>query len=143
MEKLYTVTTPATIIGMDDIMGPLTTPSKMNFADVLDMVRRGYEIYQVNPYDNSEKIRVNISNINSIKFKTSISDATIQRKLNREIQEMNKSMLVDVVSKETKVESVDNNVEKPEKDYTKNKQNENKKNSDTAEKITKPDSFTK
>ena len=144
MNKLYVITTPKNIIGMDDIQGPLTTPTPMKFNNVLEMVRRGYEIYQVNPYNHSEKVKVTISNINNISFKISRSAAMSQKKLNREIQEMNKAMVVDVVVKENK--NIIN--EKPENINI--KQNENKKENKsgvksepTQEKLTKPDEFRK
>ena len=143
MDKLYTVASTKPIYGMGKIQGPLTTPSKIDFADVLEMVRKGYDIYQVNPVDHSEKVKVTISNINNITFKNTRSTTTLQRKLNREIQELNKPMIVDVVSKDTKsVEFVETKVDnKQQKDSNKNKQNENKK--DNVEKISTPDTFTK
>ena len=134
MSKLYIVTTPKTIIGMSDIMGPLTTPSEIEFAAVLEMVRLGYDIYQVNPYDYNEKIKVTLSNIHNIKFKSSISMAFSQRKLNREIQEMDKPIMVDVLTKEQKEkETVEMSKDRKEK---KNKEVE-------PEKIVKPDDFSK
>lgn len=139
MEKLYVVESPRTIIGMGDIQGPLTSPSKMEFANVLEMVRRGYKIFQVNPYDHSEKVRVTVSNINNIKFKVTRSKSCTQRKLNREIQEMNKPILVDVVSKDTKV----NENKNANKDQGKqNKQNDVKVNVE-VEKVDQADDFTK
>ena len=129
MGKLYTVATPRNIIGMADIVGPLTTPSEMKFNDVLEMVRLGYEIYQVNPYNYSEKIKVTISNINDIKFKSSISMALSQRKLNREIQEMGKPIVVETVKKV--------------KETKKKETEENNQTTNDPEKIIKPDGFTK
>lgn len=139
MDKLYIVKSQKTIIGMHDIMGPLTTPSKMKFSNVLEMVRKGYDIYQVNPYNTTEMVKVTISNINDINFSISRSTAASQKKLNREFQEMDKPIIVDVVSKENK--PINNT--KENKEDQKNKQNDNKKSSDTNEKISKPDDFTK
>lgn len=132
MEKLYIVTSRKNIIGMDDIQGPLTTPTIMKFNDVLEMVRKGYGIYQVNPYNHDEKVKVTISNINNIKFKTTRSSNTIQRKLNREIQEMNKPVFIDVVSKGKKVSE----------EKKQNKQNETEVKN-TIEKLEKADEFSK
>jgi hypothetical protein len=127
---------------MDGIQGPLTTPTKFKFGDVLEMVRMGYKIYQVNPYDHNEKVRVTVTNINDIKFKTTRSKSCVQRKLNREIQEMNKPILVDVITKESK--TTDNKTAK--ENVKQNKHNDFKSNDDVstdAEKIDKPDDFTK
>ena len=141
MVKLYTVDTPKVIIGMYDIQGPLTTPSKMEFANVLEMVRRGYKIYQVNPYDYNEKVRVTVSNINSIKFKTTRAANVAQRKLNQEIQDMDKPMMVDVVSKDKETTE---NIKSTEKDHGKNNKHNEGKNVNKlpeGEKITTPDNF--
>ena len=137
MRKLYIVTTPKKILGMADIVGPLTTPSEIKFTDVLQMVRLGYNIYQVNPYDHSEKIKVTITNINDIEFKNSISKALSQRKLNREIQEMDKPVVVDVVTKAPKQKEPEEEV------VVKETVKEKKKQNNDQEKILKPDAFTK
>lgn len=143
MEKLYTVASAKPICGMGGIQGPLTTPSKIKFNDVLEMVRKGYEIYQVNPVDHSEKVRVSISNINDIVFKNTRSATTMQRKLNREIQNLNKPMYVDVVKKDTKsvVETEKKTENKQQKETNKNKEKENENVS--VEKVNTPDAFTK
>lgn len=140
MEKLYVVSSSKVILGMADIQGPLTTPSPIKFADVLEMVRMGYEIYQVNPYDHTEKVRVTVSNINDIKFTVSRSKSCVQRKLNKEIQEMNKPILVDVVAKESKQNEY--KFGKDQGKQTKNTENKNseKENVDVA-KVDKPDDF--
>lgn len=136
MDKLYIVSTPKAIIGMDGMQGPLTTPTKMKFADVLEMVRKGYVIYEVNPHNHNEKVKVTVNNIHNIKFKTSRSMGAIQRKLNRELQEMEKEMIVDVVNKDKK-ETDTKPVAKEQK-----KQNENKPDVQ-VEAVMAPDNFRK
>ena len=135
MSKLYTITTPKKIIGMADIMGPLTTPSEIEFNNVLEMVRLGYDIYQVNPYDHNEKIKVTLSNINNIKFKSSISMAFSQRKLNREIQEIDKPIIVDVKKKDNK--------QKETVEINKKTKDEHIDKTVEAQTIVKPDNFSK
>ena len=86
--KFYTINSPREIYGMDGIVGPMTTPTALSFEDVLCMVRKGYEVYEHNPHELSEKVRVNIDNINNIKFSLSRPEAIIKKKLNKEMIEL-------------------------------------------------------
>ena len=61
MIKLYTVTDHLPIIGMD-IRGPLSTPVTMKESHVIDMIRRGYHVYQHKQNDKKEKILLTLSN---------------------------------------------------------------------------------
>ena len=67
MINLYTVDTPREIIGMN-INGPLTTPTPMEYHNVLKMVKAGYTVYQHNPFNLNEKVKVTIRNINNIVY---------------------------------------------------------------------------
>lgn len=96
MIKLYTVTDHLPIIGMD-IRGPLSTPVTMKESHVIDMIRRGYHVYQHNPGDKKEKILLTLSNYTSVKFNRGFGYAN--RKLNRELQEEVASKIIDVVHK--------------------------------------------
>ena len=105
--KLYTVQSTGVIPGLG-INGPLTTPTKMEFLHVLDMVKKHYVVYEHNPSDTTEKVRVTINNINSIKFNSTRLAAVNRRNLNEEVQAMDKAMNVAVVNKN------DHKKEKPE-----------------------------
>ena len=50
MKKLYTVDSVCNIPGIG-ITGPLSTPMKMDFQNVLEMVKKGYVVYEHNPQD--------------------------------------------------------------------------------------------
>ena len=67
MLNLYTVDTPREIIGLN-INGPLTTPTPMEYHNVLRMVKAGYTVYQHNPFNLNEKVKVTYDNINNIKL---------------------------------------------------------------------------
>ena len=129
MKKLYIVETRQPIYGLDGIVGPLTTPTEISFKNVLEMVNRGYIIYQVNPYDVNEKIRVTKSNINTIRFTVSRSRAALQQKQNRENLELIKPL--NFSNQESTVE-----------ERVVVKEN-NAKNNNVDKKVTKPDKFTK
>lgn len=152
MKKIYVVDDNKTIIGMDNIVGPLTTPSSMNFIDVLEMVKRGYNIYQVNPYNHSERVKVTLNNIHSVTFKSGRSAATTQKMLNRSIQAMEKGMIINVVEhadttakddNSKKITSTKNDTKVADSNEksvdTNNIQNDNVKEN----KLTMPDAFTK
>ena len=101
MTNLYTVESNREILGLGGIYGPLSEPTAIPYNDVLQMVRLGYKIYQVNPKDPTEKVKVTIKNINTIRFSNSRAMAVNKRKLNREIQEMGKPIMADVVRNNT------------------------------------------
>lgn len=145
MEKKYIVTSPRVILGLG-IQGPITTPIKIDFNNLLRMIRTGYEIYQVNPYDPSEKVRVTISNMHTITFKNTRPQVVKREIENKKNQLIDKRLLVNVVPHTTQTQN-DNKPVEEKKDEKKqdNKYNDfkNKNNSTEVEKVTKPDTFTK
>lgn len=92
MRKLYTVATPKEIPCMGGIQGPMTEPVSMKFDDVLEMVCRGYEVYQHNPHKLSEKKLVTKRNIDNITFETSKAEAISEKAVIKEMQTLNKPM---------------------------------------------------
>lgn len=134
MKKLYTVATVDEIIGLN-IQGPLTTPTKMEFNNVLQMIQRGYTVYEHNPKDLTEKVLVNTSNINSITFKNSRADALSRRELNKTLIEESKPTYVEpIASKKQKSKKVGVT------DSTENTKKEEQTN--TPDKVSKPDDFS-
>ena len=134
MAKLYTVASSKPIIGLG-IYGPLSTPTPMVYNDVLEMVTHKYDVYEVNPADYTEKVKVTISNINTITFKNSRAVSLRNRKRNREIQEMSKPVVVSTVKTETEQVVVT-------KQNDKNKKEDNKNNKSEV-KVSTPDAFKK
>ena len=145
MDKLYTVTTPGPIPGLDNIVGPLTTPMRLSKINVLEMLKNNYEVYEHNPSNKTEKVRVTRYNINSIKFNSNRAVSTSKRKLNRSIQEMSKPVMVEPVKKEEKSYNNYNNNNKKNKNF--NKKDEKLQNNVSTtpevveEKIETPTSF--
>ena len=137
-KKLYIITTPREIPCLGGICGPVSTPVQLERNDVVNLVKKGFEIYQCNPYDTSERVRVTRGNINTITFSRTRAAVTSQRMLNRSIQDMEKPIVADVVKKDTN----------KEKEEYKNKSSETKKTNETKSskdntKIVTPDDFTK
>jgi hypothetical protein len=144
--KLYTIDGTKEIPCLNNICGPVTEPVPLSREDVIDLLKRGFSVYQVNPHDKTEKVLVTRSNINSVVFKSTRAGATSKRLLNREIQKMSAPVTVDVVHKNqsTKVE------EKTEKKSETNTSSETKKNNKQSasantedSKVTTPDNFSK
>lgn len=88
---LYTINNVGTIIGLD-IEGPLRQPTEISIDDVITMLRKGYEIYQHNPCDLTEKKKVTLENVTSIKFKGTLAAATLRRIQNRKNQQMESTL---------------------------------------------------
>lgn len=125
MRKLYTVLTQKEIPSLNGIKGPLTTPVEIDSISVLNMVRRGYEVYQHNPYILTEKVRVTVSNYNKIVFPTNEEKSIEIAKKREEEERIAEEMKIPVVSKE--------------ENSSKNNNNNNYNN----KKLNKPDSFKK
>lgn len=137
MNKLYTVASIAPIVGLSDIMGPLRTPTKMEFHDVLTMVKRGYVIFEHNPVDPIEKVRVDQDNINSITFKNTRASALERHALNKAMIEDATPVYVEPIVKEKKKEEKRES-KKEEKLEIEDTKDPTKK----AEKVSSPDDFT-
>ena len=143
MLKKYTVATAGPIPALDNIVGPLNTPTVMDHAAIVAMLNKNYVIYQHNPYDLNEKVRVTKKNINNITFKNTRKSVIEKRKLNNEIQNMSKP-IVNIPANAPK------NDHKPEvkndkndkKDEKKDKQNLNPTVKKDETKVSSPDGFT-
>ena len=145
--KKYIITTAKEIPCLSGICGPITEPVSLERNDVLALVKKGFEVYECNPYDPSERVRVTRANVNSITFSRGRATVTAQRLLNRSIQDMEKPVVVDTVKKNKVEKTETKNVSK--NDDTRSNETANKQNkSDSAKpnetiKIATPDAFSK
>lgn len=140
MIRLYVIETKKPIECLGGIQGPLTTPTHIDINDVIDLVRRGYEVYQVNPDNSKEKVRVTINNLKSIKF--SRSETVLQRLITREINKGNKPMMVNKVSKNDTDEKVEDTTLKNKKINTEHNDKGKKPNTFNSL-LGAPDAFKK
>ncbi len=62
--KLYVILTAKKINCLNHITGPVTTPTELDPVDALDLVRSGFDVYEVNPYNKKEKVKVTVYNFN-------------------------------------------------------------------------------
>lgn len=145
MAKYYTIASAKPIPCLDNIVGPLTTPVRIEHDDVMWMLNHGYEIYEHNPVNKSEKVLVTRQNANGANFKTNRATATSRRLLNRSIQDMEKPIVAEVIRKS------DNDKKKNQYQNDKNNQpkvvveevKKEEKPKDENAKVSKPDNFSK
>lgn len=134
--KLYVILTAKKINCLNHITGPVTTPTELNVVDALELVRSGFDVYEVNPYNKKERVKVTVYNFNSIRFKTTESDMIARKRLNREMQKLESSSKVDTSKEEKKEETstVSSNKEDKKDDKKKDdqvsKKDESKKESE-------------
>lgn len=142
--KVYTIDTCKEIPCLGGIVGPVTTPVRIKFSDVLWLIKNGYTVYQCNPYDSSEKILVTKSNINNIEFGKNRETVTTQRLKNRAYQEISTPVTVDVLKKDAnkKVEPYKAETKKDEKVIAP-ETSSFEKNDKKSNKVATPDGFSK
>lgn len=85
-KNLYTVLDARVIDCLGGICGPIQHPIEIAESDVITMVRNGFTVYQHNPHNLREKVKVTRLNFNSIVFKTTRYDGYKSRSLNTELR---------------------------------------------------------
>lgn len=149
MANLYTITTAKEIHCLGDITGPVTTPVKLEKADVISLLKNGYTLYQVNPYDYNDKVLVTRSNINTIEFSRSRADVTKEKIQNRSSQEMTKPVTTFVKNQSIKDKNATNDGEIKNNKVTLSsnsatpKNNKKSEESENSNAIKTPDDFKK
>lgn len=141
MRELYTVASACTIKYAGGIQGPLTTPTKLPLDTVVNLVRKGNEVYQHNPVNLSEKVLVTMKNVGNVKFTTTKAETVTRRELNRSVQEMEKPMNVNVNRKSDKKYDKYNNQSKKSEEASKEESKVVEKTD--GDSIIGADSFTK
>ncbi len=99
---LYTVLDPRPIECLGGICGPIQHPTEISESDIILMIRDGFTIYQHNPHNLREKVKVTRLNFNSITFKTSRYDGFKTRALNKEVRSEDKKVSAPAPRKEEK-----------------------------------------
>lgn len=70
MNKLVTIESNGPIKAMGGISGPIKTPTSVSITTIVSLINDNIVVYEVNPRNYSEKVRLTRLNINSINFKT-------------------------------------------------------------------------
>lgn len=116
-KNLYTIKDARVISCLGGITGPIQHPTEMKPEDVITLVRNGFTVFQHNPHNLREKVKVTRNNFNTITFKTSQVDGYLARALNRELR--NEAKKVSAPAPEPKKESKENKKEKSKEEAPK------------------------
>lgn len=69
MTKLCLIKTNKTVPELYGLSGPFFDPVELSLDQITSMLNRGIVVYEVNPYDPTEKIRLNRFLANQVNFK--------------------------------------------------------------------------
>lgn len=106
--KMYIITTAKEIPCLGGITGPITTPVKLELSELIWLLNNGFTVYQCNPFDSNERVKVDRMNMHSITFSRNRAIVTLEQMENLKVQEMSKP--VEVVKRDNK----QNNTPSPE-----------------------------
>ena len=66
--KLVTIETSGKIRELGGITGPITTPCKLDMNIIISLINSGKVVYEVNPENKTEKVRLTRSNLSGDNF---------------------------------------------------------------------------
>lgn len=69
--KLVVITTNGPIMELGGIAGPVTSPCYVNIRTLINMVHSGVSVYEVNPLNYDDQIKLTIQNVNASNFEGS------------------------------------------------------------------------
>lgn len=69
--KLVVITTNGPIMELGGIAGPVVSPCYVNVRTLINMVHSGVSVYEVNPLNYDEQIKLTIQNVNASNFEGS------------------------------------------------------------------------
>lgn len=71
-EKLCVVLAEGRIPELGGILGPVSVPTKIARSSIIAMLNRGLPIYEVNPKNVNERVKLTFKNVNSVNFMTKV-----------------------------------------------------------------------
>ena len=80
MNKLVTIESAGPIKMMGDINGPIKTPCSVSTNVIIDLLNSGKVVYEVNPKNHVEKIRLTRLNLHSNNFPANNTSKVDSRK---------------------------------------------------------------
>lgn len=117
MNKLVTIESGGPIRVMGGISGPIKTPTSLSTTAIISLINDNMVVYEVNPKNYNEKIRLTRLNINSDNFKT----------VTKEKIDNNKKVIKKNIQKRVNVaKAMSNNIVTPVIDVKKNVNDEKK-----------------
>lgn len=67
-EKLCVVLADGRIPELGGIIGPVAVPTKIAYSSIVSMLNRGLPVYEVNPKNVNERVRLTFRNVNAVNF---------------------------------------------------------------------------
>lgn len=87
-EKLCVIDYYGPIYELGNISGPILSAHKYPISKLITMINRGITIYEVNPNDRNERIRLTRMNLKTVNFPTVIPKQSIQKAVKDETNKM-------------------------------------------------------
>ena len=75
-EKLVTIETYGPIAELGGVSGPIVHPCKLDLETIIRMVNTRKKVFEVNPANPSEKVRLTLSNVRTQNFKPVVAPKT-------------------------------------------------------------------
>ena len=72
--KLVTIESYGRLAPLGGINGPISTPCNIDLKVIISLVNAGKVVYEVNPLNKSEKVRLTLSNVSSTNFNTTVKE---------------------------------------------------------------------
>ena len=111
-QKLVVIETNGTLPELGGISGPILNPCLLKESVLIRMVGNHRKVYEVNPKNSSDRIRLTLKNVRTENFKTTQTEVKPQAKVAPKVITEEKRVVEKQVVKE-KIE------EKKENDFTK------------------------
>lgn len=85
----YVITSACEIDIVGGLIGPIATPIELTRSQVIKLLNDNISVYQVNPFDINERVKVTFDNYDKITFARKRAKITTTRLLNRSVRESN------------------------------------------------------
>lgn len=72
--KYVTIESPGKISVLGGLLGPITTPSYIDINIIISLINSGKVVYEVNPSNVKEKIRLTRKNVLNYNFKSKVNN---------------------------------------------------------------------
>ena len=89
--KLVTVETNGTLVELGGISGPIINPCFIDETTIIRMVGNNKKVYEVNPANHAQKVRLNLKNVKTDNFKVVTNEAVQAKAQAKSTKEATKS----------------------------------------------------
>ena len=85
----YIIASACEIDIVGGLIGPIATPIELTKSQIIKLLNDNISVYQVNPFDINERVKVTFDNYDKITFARKRAKITANRLLNRSVRESN------------------------------------------------------